>query len=265
MTTKVFFSVTMSLDGFMAPEAVPYEDVVSPEKRGDPSVRRWMSKWSELQAWAFPQRFFRENLKLGAGGEEGIDNDVARETFDRTGASVMGKRLFDAGELAWPEEAPFHTPVFVVTHTKRDSWERARPGPRGRRRPRRAYRRRCRNHPGVLGHRPDRRVLGHARARVVRLRDPPFRPCGRRSPDPEADRCRRFNAGDPPDLHRRQAVGSSLARGVSSRRRNAAGAPWHSTEQAVRIDDACDAMLRVSPDAEAKSDTAVRQMLRSPL
>jgi dihydrofolate reductase len=36
----------------------------------------------------------------------------------------MGKRMFDGGELAWPEEAPFHTPVFVVTHTKRDPWER---------------------------------------------------------------------------------------------------------------------------------------------
>ena len=24
----------------------------------------------------------------------------------------------------WPEEAPFHTPVFVVTHEKRDPWER---------------------------------------------------------------------------------------------------------------------------------------------
>jgi dihydrofolate reductase len=32
--------------------------------------------------------------------------------------------MFDGGELAWPEEAPFHTPVFVVTHTKRDPWER---------------------------------------------------------------------------------------------------------------------------------------------
>jgi dihydrofolate reductase len=125
MAGKVFFYVTMSLDGFMAPEPVPYEDVFSPEKQDDPGVRRWMSKWSELQAWAFPLRFFRENLKLGEGGEEGIDNDVARQTFDRTGASVMGKRMFDAGELAWPEEAPFHTPVFVVTHTKRDPWQRA--------------------------------------------------------------------------------------------------------------------------------------------
>ena len=124
MAGKVFSSVTMSLDGFMAPEDVPYEDVFSPAKQDEPHVRRWISKWSELQAWAFPLRFFRENLKLGEGGEEGVDNDVARQTFERTGASVMGKRMFDAGERAWPEEAPFHTPVFVVTHAKRDPWPR---------------------------------------------------------------------------------------------------------------------------------------------
>ncbi|MGI5271640.1 dihydrofolate reductase family protein [Nonomuraea sp. CA-218870] len=49
---------------------------------------------------------------------------MLRATFERTGASVMGRRMFDGGELAWPEEAPFHTPVFVVTHSKRDPWER---------------------------------------------------------------------------------------------------------------------------------------------
>ncbi|WP_225850791.1 dihydrofolate reductase family protein [Streptomyces sp. HPF1205] len=124
MAGKVFFSVTMSLDGFMAPDAVPVADVFSPEGQNDPRVRQWMAKWSQLQAWLFPQRFFRENSKLGEGGEEGLDNDVARATYERTGVSIMGKRMFDAGELAWPEDAPFHTPVFVVTHTERDPWER---------------------------------------------------------------------------------------------------------------------------------------------
>ncbi|MGW7066809.1 dihydrofolate reductase family protein [Streptomyces sp. NPDC054855] len=109
MSGKVFFSVSMSLDGFIAPES-------SEELMG----RQWM----ELQQWVFPQRFFRENLKLGGGGEEGRDNDIVRETFERTGVSVMGKNMFDAGEQMWPEEAPFHTPVFVVTHEKRDPWER---------------------------------------------------------------------------------------------------------------------------------------------
>jgi hypothetical protein len=65
MAGKVFFSVTMSLDGFMAPEAVPVEHVFSPEGQNDPRAQRWMTKWSELQAWLFPQRWFRENLKLG--------------------------------------------------------------------------------------------------------------------------------------------------------------------------------------------------------
>ncbi|MEV0290204.1 MULTISPECIES: dihydrofolate reductase family protein [unclassified Kribbella] len=125
MAGKVFFSVSMSLDGFIAPEAVPVEDLFGPEKKpDDPSVRRWMAQWMELHQAAFPQRFFRENLKLGKGGEEGRDNDIAQATFERIGANVMGKRMFDAGELSWPEDAPFHTPVFVVTHEKRDPWER---------------------------------------------------------------------------------------------------------------------------------------------
>lgn len=109
MAGTVFFSVSMSLDGFIAPES-------SDELMG--------TQWLELQQWVFRQRHFRENLKIGTGGEEGRDNDIVRETFERTGASVMGKRMFDAGERMWPEEAPFHTPAFVVTHERRDPWER---------------------------------------------------------------------------------------------------------------------------------------------
>jgi dihydrofolate reductase len=114
MAGRVFFSVSMSLDGFIAPK----EMVLG----RDPQL--WLPQWMELQQWLFPLRFFRENLNLGEGGEEGLDNDIARETYERTGASVMGKRMFEGGETAWPEEAPFHTPVFVVTHEKRDPWER---------------------------------------------------------------------------------------------------------------------------------------------
>jgi dihydrofolate reductase len=109
MAGKVFFSVSMSLDGFIAPQS-------SQELMG--------KQWMELQRWVFPTRFFRENLTLGAGGEEGRDNDIVRSTFDRTGASVMGKRMFDAGERMWPANAPFHTEVFVVTHEHREPWER---------------------------------------------------------------------------------------------------------------------------------------------
>ena len=124
MAGKVFFSVTLSLDGFMAPDDVPVGYVFSPEGQNDPRAQRWLTKWSALMAWLLAQRWFRESLKLGEGGEEGVDNDIARATYERTGASVMGKRMFDGGELAWPEEAPFHTPVFVLTHTRREPWER---------------------------------------------------------------------------------------------------------------------------------------------
>ncbi|HEV2459341.1 MAG TPA: dihydrofolate reductase family protein [Ktedonobacterales bacterium] len=115
---KVFFSVGMSLDGFMAPEGM---DMAHAD---DPSYNDWLSQWNELQNWVSEQRFFRENLKLGDGGETGQDNRILEETFNRTGVSIMGKRMFEGGERFWPEEAPFHTPVFVLTHQIRSPWER---------------------------------------------------------------------------------------------------------------------------------------------
>jgi dihydrofolate reductase len=115
---KVFFSVGMSLDGFIAPEGMEMAHA------DDPNYNDWLSQWNELQKWMFEQRFFRENLKLGEGGETGQDNRILEETFNRTGVSIMGKRMFEGGERFWPEEAPFHTPVFVLTHQARSPWER---------------------------------------------------------------------------------------------------------------------------------------------
>jgi len=112
--SKVFFSVTMSLDGFIAPEFM---------QLGQP-VEKWLNQWMELQNYVFQQRFFRENLNLGDGGETGQDNRILEETYNRTGVSIMGKRMFDGGEQNWPEEAPFHTPVFVLTKEIRTPWER---------------------------------------------------------------------------------------------------------------------------------------------
>jgi dihydrofolate reductase len=115
---NVFFSVGMSLDGFIAPEGM---DLAHAD---DPSFNDWLSQWTELQNWVSQQRFFRENLKLGEGGETGQNNRILEETFNRTGVSIMGKRMFEGGERFWPEEAPFHTPVFVLTHQVRSPWER---------------------------------------------------------------------------------------------------------------------------------------------
>jgi dihydrofolate reductase len=49
---------------------------------------------------------------------------MVRHTTERIGANIMGKRMFDAGARGWPEDAPFHTPVYVLTHEKREPWVR---------------------------------------------------------------------------------------------------------------------------------------------
>jgi dihydrofolate reductase len=116
--SKVFFDVAASLDGFIAPEGMGLSHAT------DPDYKHWASQWMKLQSWVFQQQFFRKNLKLGDGGEIGQDNRMLEDTFKRTGVSIMGKRMFDGGERFWPEEAPFHTPVFVLTHQVRKPWER---------------------------------------------------------------------------------------------------------------------------------------------
>jgi dihydrofolate reductase len=116
--SKVFVNIGLSLDGYMAPEGMTMSD---------PDFKNWGALWGEMMAWILKQQYFRENvLKAGPGGETGPVNDLVRNTFERIGANIMGKRMFDQGEIAWPEDAPFHTPVYVLTHEKRDPW--VRPG-----------------------------------------------------------------------------------------------------------------------------------------
>ena len=117
--SKTFVNIALSLDGFMSPEGMTLEHWQTPE------YKSWGAKWGGLMRWLMSQRYFRENLHFGPGGETGAVNDLVRSTVERTGVSIMGKRMFEQGEISWPENAPFHTPVFVLTHDKREPWERA--------------------------------------------------------------------------------------------------------------------------------------------
>ena len=183
-----------------------------------------MAQWMELQAWIFPQRFFRENLNLGEGGEEGRDNDIARETFERTGASVMGKRMFDLGEQAWPEEAP-STPPCSSSPTSSATPGNGRAGPRSTSsttastarwaRPARspttgtfaspaAVRR-----SGAPQRRPGRRVLDRALTSAVRRRHPPVRRRGHVQGHAGAGPFGAVVAGDAPDLRRASTVAAT--------------------------------------------------------
>jgi dihydrofolate reductase len=118
--TKVFVNIGLSLDGYMAPEGMTMEHWDTP------GYKQWGAKWGALMSWIISQQYFRTNLKLGPGGETGVVNDMLRHTTERIGANIMGKRMFEQGEVAWPEDAPFHTPVYVLTHEKREPW--VRPG-----------------------------------------------------------------------------------------------------------------------------------------
>ena len=112
---KAFVNVGLSLDGDIAPDGMTMEN---------PGYKNWGSKWGALMSWMLSQQYMRDKLKLGPGGETGPENDLVRRTAERIGVNIMGKRMFDQGELVWPEETPFHTPVYVLTNRKREPWKR---------------------------------------------------------------------------------------------------------------------------------------------
>lgn len=50
---------------------------------GKPEYKNWGAKWGALMAWIINQQYFRDNLKLGPGGETGPVNDLVRSTTER--------------------------------------------------------------------------------------------------------------------------------------------------------------------------------------
>ena len=109
--SKVFVHLGISLDGFIAG---PNRGRKNPLGDGGPSIHEWM----------FKQEVFRRDLGIGEGGEKGTDNELIRALKDRIGANILGKRMFEEGGANWPEVAPFHTDVFVLTHEVRAPWVR---------------------------------------------------------------------------------------------------------------------------------------------
>jgi dihydrofolate reductase len=69
-----------------------------------------------------------------SGGETGIDNEVAEQSFAGVGAWILGRNMFGPVRGPWPDdrwkgwwgdEPPYHTPVFVLTHHRRAPLEMA--------------------------------------------------------------------------------------------------------------------------------------------
>ncbi|MGH8403006.1 MAG: dihydrofolate reductase family protein [Gammaproteobacteria bacterium] len=81
----------------------------------------------ELMEWFFHTRVW-EKHQGHAGGETGVDNDMAERGFENIGAWILGRNMFGPIRGPWPDESwkgwwgdepPYHTPVFVLTHHKR--------------------------------------------------------------------------------------------------------------------------------------------------
>jgi dihydrofolate reductase len=114
MTT--FLNITMSLDGFVAG---PNQTLEEPLGEGGEQLHEWIVG---LESWRAQHGH--------AGGESNADADLVRETNERTGAFVMGRRMFSSGSGPWEDDPkangwwgddpPFDGPVFVVTHHARE-------------------------------------------------------------------------------------------------------------------------------------------------
>jgi dihydrofolate reductase len=108
---SVTAQMSVSLDGFYAglecPD--PARWMASGEAAGFFRVTRWVTG---ALAWRERQGF--------EGGESNVDSAIVEESFAAAGAYVMGRRMFDAGEVPWGDDPPFRAPVFVVTHRPRE-------------------------------------------------------------------------------------------------------------------------------------------------
>ena len=114
---QVFVDISMSLDGFVAG---PDQTLEQPLGRGGERLHEWMFRLAS----------FRERHGL-SGGETNPDSKILEESVRRTGAVVMGRRMFSGGEGPWEDDPnadgwwgddpPFHVPVFVLTSNARET------------------------------------------------------------------------------------------------------------------------------------------------
>lgn len=106
--SKIIFDSGISLDGFFAGD-----------NRSPKNPMGGVS--GQIHSWMFNQKAFWEHLGFDGGKEDGADGKYIRETIARTGAFIMGKRMFEEGEASWPNDL-YKADVFVLTHEIREPW-----------------------------------------------------------------------------------------------------------------------------------------------
>src|SRR3954469_3707888 len=88
--TTVFADLSTSLEGFVAGPDPSQKD---PLGIGGEHLHEWA-----IAAMAWRGAHGRE------GGEEGVDSDVVAETIGRTGAGIMGRRMYSGGSGPWEDD-----------------------------------------------------------------------------------------------------------------------------------------------------------------
>jgi dihydrofolate reductase len=96
---KVHADMSRSLDGFVAGDHAGPQNALGD---GGHRIQRWLS---DLESWR--ERQSRE------GGQSSQDDEVFKERSSGNGAYVMGKRMFDEGEVGWGD--PLIPPAFHKT------------------------------------------------------------------------------------------------------------------------------------------------------
>jgi len=112
--TRVRLDLFLSLDGYAA--------------TAEPTPDSPMGKdWERLTAAYAATRTFRELVfgDTSGAGTTGIDDRYARASFEGIGSEIMGAAMFGLHSFPddpawkgwWGDRPPFHTPVYVLTHT----------------------------------------------------------------------------------------------------------------------------------------------------
>jgi len=113
-------SFSISVDGF---GAGPNQNLENPLGVGG----------EELAQWFFPTKTFQQNVLGKSDGTSGVDNEFAENGFKNIGAWILGRNMFTPYRGLpnvnwkgwWGENPPYHVPVFILTHHKRESIEMA--------------------------------------------------------------------------------------------------------------------------------------------
>jgi dihydrofolate reductase len=81
----------------------------------------------DIMEWFLATRVWR-SMHGQEGGETGVDNRMAEQSFANVGAWILGRNMFGPVRGPWPDdqwkgwwgdEPPYHVPTFVLTHHAR--------------------------------------------------------------------------------------------------------------------------------------------------